>query len=337
MTTTDVSCKRLPSDGTRKIPVEESLILARLQVMEAMKGNNDIFFGNCFYCDGTRKYSRHYQAFQITTKRGRTLSSGLTEVADADAETVLKTFTDNVKDICDAIDGDKEKDFPLLVTSIKNTMSDLGPVNSLFNSKLEIIINELIPKVMSNWDDLEDIRKSEIIRIGNYFCKLHLLSNFPTETGKNFKEFEAIILDNEYEKQFAFNAKESSPTQLIRIACKAFHARDSDECDVASYFIAFLSESDVSNLFSSFVGNRFNILYYDASALYVLKDTIKDSIEGWPEPNKLIKSVDEIMQNPFNMACVRTLDIVEKIVTGPFWRIVEHDDSILKIRLTLQF
>ena len=27
-----------------------------------------------------------------------------------------------------------------------------------------------------------------------------------------------------------------------------------------------------------------------------MKDAIKDFIEGWPEPNKLIKSVDELMQ-----------------------------------------
>ena len=36
-------------------------------------------------------------------------------------------------------DGEKGKDFSLLVTPIKNTMSDIGPVNPLFNSKLEII------------------------------------------------------------------------------------------------------------------------------------------------------------------------------------------------------
>ena len=170
--------------------VEEALILAQLQVAEAMKENNELFFGNCLHGDGTSKYSRHYQNFQITTKSGRTQSFGLTEVADADAETVLNTFTDSVKDICDAIDGDKEKDFSFLVASIKNTMSDLGPVNPLFNSKLEIIRCELLPKVMSNWDELEDIQKGEIIRMGSFLCKLHLLCKFPTETDKLIKEFE---------------------------------------------------------------------------------------------------------------------------------------------------
>ena len=38
------------------------------------------------------------------------------------------------------------------------------------------------------------------------------------------------------------------------------------------------------------------------------------------------------MKNPFNMACVRALGIVDKIVTAPLWRIIEHPDmSILKI------
>ena len=115
MTKTDVSYMRLPSDGTRKKMVEEALILAQLQVAEAMKENNELFFGNCLHGDGTSKYSRHYKNFQITTKSGRTLSFGLTEAADADAETVLNTFTDSVKDICDAIDGDKEKDFSLCI------------------------------------------------------------------------------------------------------------------------------------------------------------------------------------------------------------------------------
>ena len=82
-------------------------------------------------------------------------------------------------------------------------MPDLSPVNPLFNSKLEIIRSELLSQVMSKWDDLEDIRKSEMIRMDNFFCKLHLTK---------FKSY----INKDYEKQFAFNTKDPSPTQLIR-------------------------------------------------------------------------------------------------------------------------
>ena len=87
----------------------------------------------------TTKYSCHYQNFQITTKSGRCLSFGLSEVADADAETTLKCFTTTVEDVCNVLEGDKDNCFAELITSIKNTMSDQGPVNPLFNSKLEIL------------------------------------------------------------------------------------------------------------------------------------------------------------------------------------------------------
>ena len=127
-----------------------------------------------------------------------------------------------------------------------------------------------MPKVIKNWDTLDNSVKDELNRMGNYFCKLHLLANFATETDTYLKE-----LNDSYEKQFAFKTKESSPCQLVRLTCKAFHERGSDKCGVASHFNAFLSEFDIKNSFASFIGNRFNILYYNSSVLYFLKDKVK--------------------------------------------------------------
>ena len=39
------------------------------------------------------------------------------------------------------------------------------------------------------------------VRIGNFFCKLHLLSNLSTETDKLLKSLKFFILDKDYEKQ----------------------------------------------------------------------------------------------------------------------------------------
>ena len=189
-----------------------------------------------------------------------------------------------------------------------------------------------MPKVLENWDNLDDTTKEELNGMGNYFCKLHLLANFATETDSYLKEFEAIMLSDDYEKQFAFKTKESSPCQLVRLSCKAFHPRGSDECGVASHFNAYLSHYEMKNNLASFVGNRFNILYYNSSIVYFLKDKIKDFLAGWSEPNGLLKSVGELISNPFNLACVWALGIVDKILTAPFWRVIEHPDmSILAI------
>ena len=90
-----------------------------------------------------------------TTSSGGILSLGLAEVADANAGAVLKTFTDIIDDLTDALNADKGEDFSTLVCSIKNTMSDMGPVNPLFDRKLQAFREELIPTVIEKWDRLK--------------------------------------------------------------------------------------------------------------------------------------------------------------------------------------
>ena len=88
----------------------EALVLAQIQVAEAMnKGCNDGIIGNCLHGDGTSKYSRHYQNFQVTTSSGQTLSFGLSEIAGGDAASVMKTFVENIDDICDVIQSDDKE------------------------------------------------------------------------------------------------------------------------------------------------------------------------------------------------------------------------------------
>ena len=207
-------------------------------------------------------------------------------------------------------------------------MSDLGPVNPLFNAKLKAVREELLPKVISDWHNLDEAERKEMGDMGNFFCKLHLLSNFASETDKVLNEFEKLMINEDHEKKYAFSTKESSPVQLIRLACKAFHVRGSDECGVASYFNAYLSDINCKSYLESFIGNRFNILFYNASALYFHKDSSIDFLCKFPNPNNLLKSVDELINNPFNLACVRGLGIVNKVATGPLWRICEKMSTL---------
>ena len=89
---------------------------------------------NCLHGDGTSKYH-----FQITTASGRTLSFGLSEMCGGDAASTLQSFTESIDDLFMAIDSkDNETDFAKLISSIKTIMSDLGPVNPVFNCKLKL-------------------------------------------------------------------------------------------------------------------------------------------------------------------------------------------------------
>ena len=63
-------------------------------------------------------------------------------------------------------------------------MSDLGPVNPLFNSQLKSLREKLLSVGVENWSDLSDPERSAMGEMANFFCKLHLLSNFAKETDK---------------------------------------------------------------------------------------------------------------------------------------------------------
>ena len=63
----------LPSKGLKSKLLPEANYIAGVQVAEAMINGADFsdMVGNCLHQDGTSKFSRHYQNFQVTTKEGR--------------------------------------------------------------------------------------------------------------------------------------------------------------------------------------------------------------------------------------------------------------------------
>ena len=73
---------------------------------------------------------------------------------------------------------------------------------------------------------------------------------------------------------------------------------------------------------AAFVGNRFNILFYDAAGGYFLKlHMVKYSSEHHgSQLNRLLESVLRDLKTPHLIAGCQALGILDKIVTGPFWR-----------------
>ena len=323
---------RLPSIAVKSRIQEEALILAQIQVGEAML--NETSTTNCLHGDGTSKYHKHYQNFQITTSEGKTLSFGLSEVAGGDAGMIFNNFTETVEDLCKVLgtpNSDTDDLFSKLISNIRSTMSDQGPVNPLFNEKLKVLRKELLPNAIKNWNELSADDQSLLGEMGNFFCKLHLLANFATEGDKVLNVFEKFVLCDDYETVFAFNTKESGAARLVRTACKAFHVRGSDEAGVASYFNSFLAGQDQTSQFASFIGNRFNILFYNAAALYYHRHSVLKFVKSWPNPNNLLKAVAEDLSNKVFCAEVRALGIIDKLLTGPLWRLIEAKNSILEL------
>ena len=271
--------------------------------------------GNTLHGDGTSKFHLHSQNFQITTKSGRSYSFGLCEVASGDVAATMNALCVAVDDLSAAIGNDVEKgtNFAMLVSSIKSTMSDLCPVNPGFNSQFQLLRQTLLPNAMENWNILSVAPKQQLTDMANFFCKVHVPANFATECDKVLKQFESMMLDDNYNPVFAFNSKESCAVRLVRTASKAFHSLGSEQSGVASHFNSFLAGKNDKSYHENFIGNRFTILFYNAAAVYYHREEISSFVKAWPNPNNLLKAVFEDI----------SLRIVDKLVIGQFWRLIE--------------
>uniref|UniRef100_A0A1X7THE8 Uncharacterized protein n=1 Tax=Amphimedon queenslandica TaxID=400682 RepID=A0A1X7THE8_AMPQE len=106
----------------------------------------------------------------------------------------------------------------------------------------------------------------------------------------------------------------SSGTQrLIRTACKALH-----NCG---------SHNGIFKIpLAQFVGNRCNIIFYDAAGIYYLKGHIIQFIEciHGTQANRLLQSVLKDTKNTVFISGYGALGLIDKIVTGPLWRKLEE-------------
>ena len=123
----------------------------------------------------------------------------------------------------------------------------------------------------------------------------------------------------------------SSGTQrLIRSACKAFHHRGSEQCGTSLLFHTYLKKEGISKIpLAQFIGNRFNVIFYDAAGVFYLRSYMQKFIESvhGKEANRLLKAVLHDLKNPLYIAACRALGLLDKIITGPLWRKIQ-DSSV---------
>ena len=81
------------------------------------------------------------------------------------------------------------------------------------------------------------------------------------------------------------------------------------------------------NPLASFRGNRFNIVFYDAGALFYIAPLVQKFFkEVWQTPNQLLKAVSADLSIHEYVAGCKALGIVNKVITGPLWRVLECKD-----------
>lgn len=323
---------RLPSTGVKSRLVSEGKRVAQKQVALAMLQNmsEPSVSGNCFHQDGTTKSHRHFQSFQVTTADKKTYSLGLCEVSAGDADTLMEAFKQQICDLATAVsNGTDSETVAKLVCSITSTMSDQGSVNPVFNRQLTELKQNFLPEAFLSWDTLDEKVRNEVSKISSYFCKMHIFVNMASEVDKCLSLFESNISSGR--NPYAFDWKESGATRLTRTSSKALTMQGCDKSGIGSHFSTYLQSFNKTNHLISFRGHRFNHLFYAAGATYHHAQDIQNFLNTWSDPNELLKSVSFDIREKATLCGIRALGIVNKLITGPLWRIIENSENILAL------
>ncbi len=338
---TGKSVEKLPSKGLRCQLLIEARHLADVQVGEAMLHNLDLttVLGNTIHGDGTTKYHRHYQNFQITTSDGQSLSVGLQEIGGQDAVTLLAVWKERLKEISNAISGSEteiSENVSKLISSVKNTMSDHCATNGVFNKLMQELRAEVLPQVHGQWNELSTESQERLVEMGNFFCKLHPLISFAEAANKSLQKFENALQEGK-SKHAIQSSGESGTYRLVRTACGAFQKRGNQVAGMTQYFNAYLEELHLKTKLVQFEGNRFNVAFHNAGSVYYHKEHIYEFIHNKaPTTNRLLLAVAEDLQNKVFLAGIRALGLVGKLVTGPYFEVAAKAKSILELNPYLQ-
>ena len=319
--------QRLPSYG-----LTCSMILESLAVLQAQLGQelSDFDGFSTLQTDGTTKFGNKYAAYDVRVpETNATFALGLRHVFSGSASDTLDTF----KEILDDIDAVQCQigESPVsnaIILKIKNTMSDRHSAEKLFKNILEDFRAEVLPTVAENWDEMTIDEKEQLTRMNGFFCGLHYLVGLADSAEETLRLWEAQTRDE--------NPPSVSGTQrLVRTACKLFHHRGSQQCGYSVQFRTYLRKIGIHKVpLAQFVGNRFNILFYDAAGVYYLQTHMLDFIKTvhGNQANRLAKAVGNDLQEPMYLAGCRALGLVDKIITGPLWRkLQESSMSVLKM------
>ena len=101
-----------------------------------------------------------------------------------------------------------------------------------------------------------------------------------------------------------------------------------------SHFAVHLRNSPVK--LASFRGNRFNISFWNAACVLFHQRHFMSFFDIYGTPNNLLQAVQEDLNEIKNIAGCRALGVIDKLVTGPYWRKCETVENILDLNPVIE-
>ena len=216
-------------------------------------------------------------------------------------------------------------------------MSDCCNTQKKFNKLFIEYRVKIIPKTRSDWKTLSLDEQTKLLNVNEHFCGLRYLVALADTSEVSLKLWESLIFDDPKNVGSLNNGSYinggSGQLRLIRTVCKLVEERSCEKPGKMVTFATFLKEThQIINLpLHPFLGNRFNILFLYRAGVFYLFSYLEEFLNNVSLENKLISAVFHDLQVlPFKVAC-KALGLIEKLVSGPLWRMMVKKKEVLNM------
>ena len=175
-----------------------------------------------------------------------------------------------------------------------------------------------------------------MVEVNKLFCGLHYLVGLADQAEACLKIWESIIHKDRKVGSIAhggYSNGESGVTRLIRTVGKSVQERGCEKSGKIVCFATYLKdEFGITSIpLFPFLGNRFNILFVNAAGVYFLYDQLINFFRRIEHNNKLLDAVYcDLEVLSFKIGCM-ALGLIEKLITGPLWKIMANETHILRM------
>ena len=226
-------------------------------------------------------------------------------------------------------DKDKLDKFNLLVSKIKNTMTDRCAVNKAFIPLLEKLREDILPNILPNFSHLDSETQKNLIQIHDWYCGYHVLLGISDSADSGLKVFESVSKSEDMEPISTWKLKNSETYDFIKSVCDLLQSPGSKTMGRAPLFTAYLNNKGKSNQLIPFYGNRFNLLFKDAAMVLHHYEDIKDFlVNKLDADNLLIKKIKMYLESDIYLAGVSALSKMYYAITEPVERLLNSNKTV---------
>ena len=139
--------------------------------------------------------------------------------------------------------------------------------------------------------------------------------------------------DENDSNNFTYN---QSTFDFIRASTKLCVPGADEKSGYGLLFKSYLDqlEPPVALKMCTFHGHRINLLFAMGASVFFHRNHMKDFINVYfnkEDRNRLLGAVYNYLNNPMYLAGCRAFGIIDKVLTGPLWRIIENTNHILDL------